>query len=452
MNKTWDAPTRRIVAVGLVVMLIFLIYLARPVLPYLIVATLMAYVLAPLISFLNKKLRIPKVLAILFAYVLLVVSLLLLIAVLVPAVLDSFEGVTFDPVSVISDVHVWLIGTLEDYRVVQLFTVEADLSTIIDPVLDFLTGTNTEQFSISPEQIADVVTTAFGTGVDIAAIVFGTLASAIFSIALTFLYAIYMSTGTGGMREEIKNWIPPNDKEELAVLGRKVEGVWSAFLMGQLKLCFIIFLITWAVGLAIGLPGAFALAVIAGLLEFIPNLGPFLAAIPAALVALLQGSSHLNVSNFTFMLIVILAYVLIQQLENNLIVPKVLGGAVELPALVVLTGVVVGLSVGGILGAFIAIPLIASGREIVRYAYLKVIQEDPFPDKPVVEEHPPPEMAQSGGDEDKKAAEPATSAGAETIVEPAASAVAETVVEPAVSATSETVIEEEIPPAPAAEL
>jgi hypothetical protein len=115
------------------------------------------------------------------------------------------------------------------------------------------------------------------------------------------------------------------------------------------------------------------------LLEFIPNLGPLLAAIPAVLIALLQGSQTLDVSNLTFFIIVVIMYVLIQQLENNLIVPKVLGDALDYPPVLVMIGVLVGFSVAGILGALLAVPFMATGRELVAYAYSKVLMRDPFP-------------------------------------------------------------------------
>ena len=140
--------------------------------------------------------------------------------------------------------------------------------------------------------------------------------------------------------------------------------------------------VTWIGGTAIGLPGAFALAVIAGVMELIPNLGPFLAAIPAIIVALIQGSTYLGVSNLVFALIVIGLYILIQQLENTFIVPRILGEAVDLHPLVVMIGVLVGANVAGILGTLLAAPIIASIREIVRYLYAKILGEDPFPHRP----------------------------------------------------------------------
>jgi predicted PurR-regulated permease PerM len=114
-------------------------------------------------------------------------------------------------------------------------------------------------------------------------------------------------------------------------------------------------------------------------LEALPNIGPVLAAIPAVLLALLQGSSVLSVSNLVFALIVALFYSVVQQLENNIIVPRLIGQALDLPPILVMAGVVVGASVGGILGAFMAAPLIATGRIVAEYAYNKILGRPPFP-------------------------------------------------------------------------
>jgi hypothetical protein len=80
-----------------------------------------------------------------------------------------------------------------------------------------------------------------------------------------------------------------------------------------------------------------------------------------------------------FALIVVGLYFLIQQLENTFIVPRILGEAVDLHPFVVLIGVVIGANVAGILGALLAAPVIASGREIISYLYAKILGQDPFP-------------------------------------------------------------------------
>jgi predicted PurR-regulated permease PerM len=89
------------------------------------------------------------------------------------------------------------------------------------------------------------------------------------------------------------------------------------FFRGQLMLMLIIGFITW-VGLTIlGIPGALSLAIVAGLLEIIPNLGPIVATIPAVIVALLQGSTYLPLDPWVVAIIVLVFYLFVQQLGKQ---------------------------------------------------------------------------------------------------------------------------------------
>jgi predicted PurR-regulated permease PerM len=124
------------------------------------------------------------------------------------------------------------------------------------------------------------------------------------------------------------------------------------------------------------------LGILAGLLEVIPSLGPILATIPAVVLAFLFGSSHLTVENWVFTLIVIAFYVVVQMIENQILVPYVLGDAVDLPPLIVIIGVVIGGSAFGLLGVFLATPVISTGREVFMYLYDKILEPPPEPEPP----------------------------------------------------------------------
>jgi predicted PurR-regulated permease PerM len=134
-------------------------------------------------------------------------------------------------------------------------------------------------------------------------------------------------------------------------------------------------LLTWIGGFIIGLPQAFFLGVIAGFMELIPNVGPVLAAVPAVLVALLFGSTHMALSHLSFALVVIVFYTLVQMIENQFLVPKIMGGAVDLPPLIVLIGVIVAADAFGIMGALLATPMIATGKLVFRYIYGKIMED-----------------------------------------------------------------------------
>jgi predicted PurR-regulated permease PerM len=142
--------------------------------------------------------------------------------------------------------------------------------------------------------------------------------------------------------------------------------------------------------LGLGLPGAVALGLLAGLFEVLPNIGPVLATIPAVLVALVAGSQTLDVSNAVFALIILGFYILVQQLENSLIVPRIIGRAVALPSVIIMVAVIVGAEVGGVIGAFVAAPTAATLREVGAYTVNKIRGIDPYPELRVEPGEPEP--------------------------------------------------------------
>ncbi len=110
-------------------------------------------------------------------------------------------------------------------------------------------------------------------------------------------------------------------------------------------------------------------------------MGPTLATIPAVLVALTQGSDTLavyGINNVGFALITVGLYFVIQQVESSILVPRIIGNSVNLHPIIVICGVVIGLNVGGILGAFLAAPLFASLRVLGSYIHAKLLDYPPF--------------------------------------------------------------------------
>ena len=137
------------------------------------------------------------------------------------------------------------------------------------------------------------------------------------------------------------------------------------------------FVILWVVGL----PGAFLMGMIMVVLNMIPTFGPILAAIPGVLAALLSGSTRWpELENYWFALVVVGIYLLVVQLQANIIAPRVMGTAVNLRPAVILVGLMVGFQVGGLLGSLLAVPVIASIRDVGVYLWRKLIDVEPWPD------------------------------------------------------------------------
>jgi len=160
----------------------------------------------------------------------------------------------------------------------------------------------------------------------------------------------------------------------------KLGTIWNSFMRGELTLMLVVGTCVWVGNWLIGTPYAFALGVLAGLLEVIPSLGPLLAWIPAVFLALVFGSTRfIGMDPLVFALLVSLLYGLIQGLENQVLVPQILGDAVHLPPVVVLIGVVIFGDLFGILGILIATPTIATLAEVFDYLYGKILEGPPPP-------------------------------------------------------------------------
>jgi predicted PurR-regulated permease PerM len=111
------------------------------------------------------------------------------------------------------------------------------------------------------------------------------------------------------------------------------------------------------------------LSVIAGILELLPIVGPILAAIPAVLIAATAG--------LVPALSALGLYFVIQQVENNFLVPRVQSEATDLHPAAVIFAIILGASVAGFLGAILALPLAATGRDVYRYLFRRLSPEPP---------------------------------------------------------------------------
>jgi predicted PurR-regulated permease PerM len=103
-------------------------------------------------------------------------------------------------------------------------------------------------------------------------------------------------------------------------------------------------------------------------------------------VAYFQGSTHLPIANSWFALLVLGLYVMIQQVENNFLAPRIIGGSVKIHPLVVLVGAIGGYAVAGILGAFLAAPVIGTSRILGEYVYRKLVEAETMPQARVLPE------------------------------------------------------------------
>jgi len=178
------------------------------------------------------------------------------------------------------------------------------------------------------------------------------LAKGLFSntvfVITTLFFGFYFLLEHKLIRKTAAGFFNQEKKEQIFMIADKVEKRMSNWFWGELTLMIVVGFLTF-IGLnLIGIKYSLPLAVLAGLLEAIPNLGPLISAIPMALIGFSQ-------NNFSGFAAIALAFV-VQQLENNLIVPFVMRKVVGMNPIITLMALIIGGRLAGIAGVFLAIP------------------------------------------------------------------------------------------------
>lgn len=355
ISKRWSTHVKVIVAISGLIIFVWALFRFSALLPPLIIAIILAYLMTPAVNWLSVRARLPRVLALLLVDILLLGLVALIPAAVVPSLVNQFTTFRLD----LAQVLLRLVDLLSSP--ITILGFEVQLPDLRNQLADAVRGL------LSPVAIS-----AVGILVDIVS----SLAWFIFILVASF----YMVKDSHRIARYFKGLIPPDYQPEVLRLVSEISGIWDAFFRGQLLLSAVVGVATGVVMASLGVSNAAILGLLAGVLEIIPNFGPVLAAIPAILLALFQGSSYIPLSNTWFALVVAGAYVIIQQVENNYLVPRIIGRSVRLHPVVVLVGAVAGAYLGGVLGVLLAAPTIASLRILARYAYRKILDLDPFGD------------------------------------------------------------------------
>ena len=365
-STRWSAATKFWVITFGTVLAGLVAYRLRHLIPLVGLAALLAYILNPLVNLIVRRGRLNRTLATAVVYLGLLALVAIIPAVFVPSLLEQAHAIDREVLRNLVQGLVLRIRTYGQHTTLHVFGVAIDLSPLYDPL-----ASNLEQFSSSLASRSVGFLLSFASG----------FAATVVGLVVILVLSFYMVRDAQNIIAYLENLVPELYRDEVVGMAQEISRIWRDFFRGQLTLCAVVGVAT-GIGLAVlGVPNALLLGILAGVLELIPNLGPTLAAIPALIIAFFQGSTHFAISNVWFTLIVALLYVVIQQVENNVLVPRIIGGSVHLHPVVVLIGVLAGASVAGVLGIFLAAPVIASVRVLGRYAYEKLV-DVPIPAVP----------------------------------------------------------------------
>jgi predicted PurR-regulated permease PerM len=338
-----------------------MIWAARKVLLPFILGLVLAYLLLPVVNWLERRMpnrlrawRVARPLSILVTYLLLFILLAGIVAYFVPVIVEQVKVLVANWPDLVSQVRDW--GTrgwgwyTENIPPDWRGTIETTLKNLIGDAL-----------------------AAFRNGlVATATTLFSTISFVIGLVVIPF-WLFYILHDESQVKAGVLKALPQQLRADARSLASLIDDVLSAYIRGQLFLSLFVGGMATIALLAIGVPFALVLGLIAGLFEVLPFIGPILGAIPALAVALL--------SDPVSALWVGISFLAIQQMENLILVPRISGKSVRLHPAIVMVVLVVGNELAGLWGMLIAVPFTALIRDVFKYLYLRLLDEPLAPDE-----------------------------------------------------------------------
>lgn len=384
-SPPWGLTVKAIVASAGLVVAALVVWRFNFLLSTLALAAVLAYLLNPPVRWLKRKTGIRRSQAVLIVYVLVL---------MVVGAVGALIALT------VAERSARLWGSLPDLlpRLVQEIAQRGrafgEVSWSIGPyTLEFSALLELVDWDEIVREVRTGVQTLAGrSGLWLAGLAQATLGT-LGETFLVLVLSIYFAIDGPRMGEVIGELAhQPGYRQDADRLLQETVKIWDTYLRGQVILGVVIFLV---VGVSLGVLGvsnALELGILSGVLEFLPVIGPVIGTGAAVLVALFQNSNPWGVSPWVFALIVLGVMTVIQQLENAVLVPRIVGDALDLHPIVVMVGVIMGASLAGLLGAVLAAPVLASLKLYGTYVWRKLLDLPPF-----VDETPEAEEASDGG-------------------------------------------------------
>jgi predicted PurR-regulated permease PerM len=301
----------------------------RAVILHLLLAVILAAGIRPLVDWLDGH-GLPRGAAVLLIYLGVILAIVLFGVAVIPPIVNEIERVVYEA-PVYGD---RLIRFLRDLRAENPF-----LPALDEQLINQLRGLSSQIGAIASQALS-VARVALG------------IFSGLLNAVLVLLLTLYLVVDGPRIREYLLSFLDPDRANRARAVADRIGPRIGGWLLGQIALSLTVGLVSYVALSLLGIEGALLLAVIAAIGEVIPIVGPIAAAVPAVIVALTQ-SPLLALATAG-------VYLGIQQLENNLLVPKIMERAVNLHPLAVVLALIAGGDLLGIAGAIVAVPVAAA--------------------------------------------------------------------------------------------
>ncbi len=382
-SPPWSTASKRLIALGAILALyLFLRRVDQSVFLTIAVTFILSYMLSPVVTFFERRMSgiqsygTRRSLSVLLTWLLVIGGIAVFIALVVPVIFVQLRAFAEDLPDLLQNTEADIKEALDKRFRVGEYTINPwdELQQLIAP------PSADGQETTLTQTLQDAVLRLSNPALDI----LGGVLSALLDLFFILVMLFYLMRDGPIFAAGVVNAVPESYQGDVRLLLHELGLIWNAYLRGQIILCLAIAAVVFTAALILGLPQPILLGIVAGFLEFIPNLGPALALIPAVMFSLTADSATIPSlqAGPLYALVVILTYTSIQQLEAMFLVPRVLGRSLDLHPFVILVAILIGANVAGIVGVVLAAPSVATIRLLARYLRSKLLDEEVFTIEP----------------------------------------------------------------------
>ena len=316
-----ETSTQVILKVIFAGLILAFLWLIRDILLILLISLILASAMEPMVDYFNEK-RVPRAVSVLAVYAIVLASVTFVVYLLVPPVIGQMRV---------------LAGRWPDYAL-QLERLVGNTTVSVSDIGNYF------------KQFGDSYKGGLLTGTV-------SVFNAFFTLITVLVISFYLVAEDRGMKKFIATLLPAHHRDFAVNLIDKIQKKMGMWVIGQVILSVSIFILAF-IGLSLlRVDYALFLALLAGILEVVPYIGPFLSAVPGVFFAFIQ--------NPPLALAVAIMYLIIQKTEGYVLVPKVMEKTVGTSPLVVLLALLTGFQLAGIVGLLIAVPIVSALTVII---------------------------------------------------------------------------------------
>lgn len=372
-SPRWSAVTKLVIALTTIAVAGLLLVRFNAIIGPILMAFVLAYLLHPLPFFLSRKTRLSWRLSVNLIYIIFVLILLALL--------------TWGGVGLVQQIQN-LIRNIQ--------TIISDLPTIIEGMAEFEFRIGTFALDLSgvdwtslSQQVISYIQPILGQLGNLVGTLAGSAATTLGWMLFILIVSYFFLAESGGLRDRIIQIDFPGYSEDIRRLSRKLGQIWNAFLRGQIIIFLSTFIVYSIVLNVLGVRFAIGLALIAGLNNFLPYIGPAINWVVLGLVTYFQ-PNYFGLPPLAYTLLVLVIALIIDQAFNTVVIPRVMAQALKVHPAGVLIAVILAASLLGLLGILIAAPLLATLKLFGQYAMRKMLDQDPWPPEEESPPQPPP--------------------------------------------------------------